>query len=93
MLVCSEKEIAGVRVTREIGRITAASGWQGADRAGAAQRDQALKALIAVAKDFEADAIIGVDYTEDGAQALDLIERPVRRVAISGIAVKLARAA
>ena len=93
MLVCTERNIEGARVIHEIGRITAASGWQGSDNTCATQHEQALQALIALAKEFEADAIVGVDYVEDGARAVDLTERAVKRVAASGIAVKLARAA
>ena len=92
MLVSSEMQFSGVRVLREIGRITANSGWQG--KAGDAnQRACALQRLIEAAKEFDADAIIGVDYAVDGGKALDLADVPVERVQASGIAVKLARAA
>lgn len=91
MLVLTEKEIAGATVVREIGRITAVSGWHGANCECATHKDQALKKLIAKAKDFEADAILGLDYAIDGAQVVDLTAVPVERIAASGIAVKLAR--
>ena len=86
-------QIANGRIIKEIGRITAVSGWQGATGAAGGQRERALKRLIEAAREFDADAIIGVDYAVDGARALDLIEMPVQRVQVSGIAVKLARAA
>ena len=93
MLVCTDTVITGARIVQEIGRITAASGWHGVNCERAAYRDQALKALIAKAKDFEADAVIDLDYSIDGANDLDLTSIPVERIAVSGIAVKLSRAA
>ncbi len=92
MLVSSELQVANSRIIREIGRITAASGWQGAG-GGADQREHALKRLIEAAKEFDADAIIGINYAVDGARSVDLAEVPLQRVQVSGIAVKLARAA
>ena len=92
MLVSSEMQFSGVRVLREIGRITANSDWQG--KAGdAAQRERALQRLIEAAKEYDADAIIGVDYAIDGGRRIDLADVPVSRVQVSGIAVKLAKAA
>ncbi len=92
MLVSSEFEIANGRILREIGRISATSGWrrEGGD---AGQRERALMRLIEAAKDLEADAIIGVDYSLDGARTIDLGELPLQRVEAHGIAVKLVKAA
>jgi uncharacterized protein YbjQ (UPF0145 family) len=91
MLVSTEMELEGAKVVREIGRISAVSGWHGSNCDCGAHRSKALEALVMVAKDYEADAIIGLDYSTDGARAVDLAELPIERVAVSGIAVKLAR--
>jgi uncharacterized protein YbjQ (UPF0145 family) len=94
MRISFTQEIEGGRVLYPIGRIRAASGW----RAGAAAmssddcKAQALERLIAAASDYEADAIIGVDYEVDGAKIFDLAAVPVERVTATGIAVKLAKA-
>ena len=92
MQVTTSLEIQGARVIRQIGRITAASCWHRHNSASDdASRQQALDALIAKAKDFEADAIIGVDFSVDDARVLDLTSIPVERTEASGIAVKIAR--
>jgi hypothetical protein len=90
--VSSELQVANGRIIREIGRITATSGWHGGP-GDDAQRASALQRLIEAAKEYDADAIIGLDYEVDGARAVDIGEVPVHRVQVSGIAVKLARAA
>ena len=81
------------RVLYPIGRVSAASGWRAATADTEAAKDAALKALIAKASEYEADAIIGVDFSVDGASRLDLASVDVRRVTVSGVAVRLARAA
>ena len=92
MQVSSELEITNGRILKEIGRITAASSWCGTGP-DAGLRERALTRLIETAKEFDADAIIAVDYSLDSAYALDLTEIPVQRIQATGIAVKLARAA
>jgi len=90
--VSTNHEIQGSRVVREIGRISAATGWQGAINGSAEElRASALQRLIAQAKDYDADAIVDVDYSVDGVQACDLSPVSLKRVAVSGVAVKLAR--
>jgi uncharacterized protein YbjQ (UPF0145 family) len=90
--VSTNHEIQGSRVVREIGRISAATGWQGTVDASAEElRARALQRLIAQAKDYDADAIVDVDYSVDGVQAYDLSTVSLKRVAVSGVAVKLAR--
>jgi hypothetical protein len=90
--VSSEFQVAHGRIIHEIGRITATSGWRGGP-GDDAQREAALKRLIEAAKEFDADAIIGVDYAVDGVRAVDIGEIAMQRVQVSGIAVKLAKAA
>lgn len=92
MQVSSDLQVANRQILREIGRVTACAEWQGMG-GDARQREIALRRLIETAKEFDADAIIGLDYAVDGGKALDLAELPVQRVQVSGIAVKLARAA
>ena len=92
MHVSSDLHVVNGRILKQIGRITAVSSWHG-EGGGAGQQEKALRRLIELAKEYEADAIIGVDYAGDGARALDIAEIPVQRVLASGIAVKLARAA
>lgn len=92
MQVSTNHEIQGSRVVREIGRISAATGWQGTINGSAEElRAYALQRLIAQAKDYDADAIVDVDYSVDGVQACDLSPVSLKRVAVSGVAVKLAR--
>lgn len=92
MLVSTENQVAGGQIVKEIGRISATSGWCG-KASDADHRNRALARLIAAAKDYEADAIIGVNYEIDGVIAGELTGLPLERVQVSGIAVKLARAA
>jgi uncharacterized protein YbjQ (UPF0145 family) len=91
MQVSTTQDVQGARVVREIGRITASSCWHG--RRAVSEEDyrsQALAALIAEAKEYEADAIVEVRYDTDDAQYLDLSGVPVKRTCISGIAVRIA---
>jgi uncharacterized protein YbjQ (UPF0145 family) len=93
MRISFTEEIEGGRVLYPIGRIRAASGWRSGDAANSEDcRAEALRRLIAAARDYEADAIIGIGYEVDGAKIFDLAAVPVARVAATGIAVKLARA-
>jgi uncharacterized protein YbjQ (UPF0145 family) len=78
-------------VVRAIGRIKAASAWHasGAKPESGDWKTIALRNLIRTAEDFEADAIIRVDYEVDGVEASDLAPVSLERVAATGIAVKL----
>jgi uncharacterized protein YbjQ (UPF0145 family) len=46
-----------------------------------------------MAREFDADAIIGVDYGYDAVKLAELATVELRRVSATGIAVKLAKAA
>ena len=61
-------------VVHSIGRIKAATAWHasGAKPESGDWKTIALRELIRKAEDFEADAIIGVDYEVDGVQSSDL---------------------
>ncbi|MGA2045431.1 MAG: hypothetical protein ABSG83_18935 [Roseiarcus sp.] len=93
MQVSETNELEGGRGHYSIGRITAASGWRGAEAPGEADRLAAVRALIKAAEDYEADAIIGLDFEIDAIKRADIDGALLRRVAASGIAVKFAQAA
>jgi uncharacterized protein YbjQ (UPF0145 family) len=88
-----DNDIKGAKVV-PIGRIHAASGWHG--HRSVVARDfykaKALKNLVDVAEDCDADAIIEVDYGVDHADDGDLPgAATLQRVSVSGLAVKLMR--
>ena len=74
-------------------QIKAATAWHasGAKPESGDWKTIALRNLIQTAEDFEADAIIRVDYEVDGVEASDLAPVSLQRVAATGIAVKLSR--
>lgn len=77
-----------------IGRIQAASSWHG-PRSAVTQdfyKAKALENLIDVAQDYDADAIIEVDYGIDRADVGDAPGASLlQRISVSGLAVKLTR--
>ena len=93
MRISQTSEIEGGRVLYPIGRIEAVSGWHANDAPpnGRDWKAVALERLSAKAKDYDADAIVSVDYHVDGVEACDLATIPLQRVAATGVAVKLAR--
>jgi uncharacterized protein YbjQ (UPF0145 family) len=77
-----------------IGRIKASSHWRGAnDPVLEADRLAAVRALIREAEDYEADAIVGLDFELDSVVGVEIGGVPLRRVAVSGLAVKFDEAA
>jgi uncharacterized protein YbjQ (UPF0145 family) len=56
-------------------------------------RELVLRELIRKAEDIDADAIIRVDYQNDGAIRIDETRVKLKRVVATGIAVKLSCAA
>ncbi len=94
MRISFNEQVEGSRVIKSLGRVRAATSWHapGAPCARGDWKDVALAALKQAAADFEADAVIGVDYEVDGVAASDLTRFRLERVTASGIAVKLARA-
>jgi hypothetical protein len=94
MRISFTDELDDGRILQSIGRVSAASAWRAANAAdNEAARDAALKALIARASEFDADAIVGVDFSVDGGSHVDLASVELKRVTATGIAVRLARAA
>ena len=95
MQISTTNEVEGGRVLYPIGRVQAASSWHGTAQTEGAEdfHKAALQALIETAREFDADAIIGVDYAYDEVKHGELLAVALRRVCATGIAVKLAKAA
>ncbi len=94
MRISFTDELDGTRILYSIGRVRAASGWRAVTGlSDTTAKDAALDALMKQAAEFDADAIVGVDFEVDGGNSLDLCNVALQRVAATGIAVKLARAA
>ncbi len=93
MRISFTDEIEDGRVVHAIGRIKAATAWHGSGMRPESGdwKSIALRELIRKAEDFEADAIIGVDYEVDGVECSDLAPVQLQRIAATGIAVKLSR--
>ena len=82
------------RILHQIGRVRATSGWHAATSSASEEtrKDAALRAQINEAREYDADAIVGVGFEIDDAAHLDLASIDLKRVAATGIAVRLARA-
>jgi uncharacterized protein YbjQ (UPF0145 family) len=95
MRISSTNAIEGGRVLSTIGRVEAASTWHPAHRSPLHKnwRELVLRELIRKAEDFDADAIIRVEYQNDGAIRIDETRVKLKRVVATGIAVKLSCAA
>lgn len=94
MQVSRTNQLEGGRRHDSIGRISASSGWRAVDAAVAdADRLAAVQALIREAQDYDADAIVALDFEVDGLKGADIGGAPLQRVAATGIAVKFAEAA
>ena len=82
----------GSRVLYKIGKIEAASAWhpENSEPLQPNWRERILRELIRTAEDVDADAIVWVDYQNDGAARIDETGVKLKRVVATGIAVKLA---
>ena len=89
MRVTTNRKLDDARIITEIGRISAASEWRG--QSTEQQRMAALEKLKALALEYEADAIVGLDFKVDAVSAGELAPVPLERVNAVGVAVKLAR--
>ena len=90
--ISAKREVEGREIAAEIGPISAVSAWHVEWTSGDSYKECALEKLKRLAKEFEADAIVGLNYTIDDVVENDLAPVPLRRVNVSGMAVKLARA-
>ncbi len=94
MQVSQTNKLEGGRGHYSIGRIKASSSWRAVNAGGAeADRLAAVQALIREAEEYDADAIIGLDFEVDRVKRADMDGAPLQRVAATGIAVKFADAA
>jgi uncharacterized protein YbjQ (UPF0145 family) len=94
MQVSHTNELEGGRSHYSIGRIKASSGWRAVNAAVAeADRLAAVRALIREAQEYDADAIIGLDFEVDSVNCADIGGAPLQRIAATGIAVKFDEAA
>jgi hypothetical protein len=87
--------LEGGRVLYNIGKIKAASAWhpENSEPLQPNWRELILRELIRTAEDIGADAVIGVDYHNDGAVQIDETGVKLKRVVATGIAVKVSCAA
>ncbi len=88
--VTAKRQFEETRTIREIGRIEAASEWRG-EKSIEAQQQAALAKLKELAREFEADAIVGLDFQINDVATTDLSPLPLHRVNAVGVAVRLAR--
>jgi hypothetical protein len=94
MQVSYTNRLEGGRRHHSIGRVKASSSWRAVNApAVEADRLAAVRALIREAEEYEADAIIGLDFEVDNVNGADIGCAPLQRVAATGIAVKFDEAA
>jgi uncharacterized protein YbjQ (UPF0145 family) len=94
MQVSHTNRLEDGRNHRPIGRIKASAGWRATNAsASEAERLEAIQALVREAQEYDADAIIGLDFEIDAVKSADIGGVPLQRVAATGIAVKFAEAA
>lgn len=92
MKISLTRDIEGKAIGESIGVIRAASAWHapGNDVGGVDWQARALENLVEAAKEYDADAIVEVNFEVDGVRADDFAG-PLERVWAKGLAVKLAR--
>jgi uncharacterized protein YbjQ (UPF0145 family) len=93
MHISRSPTLDGGRHHHLIGRLKGCAVWRAVGTAGEADRTAALQALIREAQEYDADAILGLDFELDGVDCADIGAVPLQRVAATGIAVKFAQAA
>lgn len=94
MLISYSNTIDGAEGFTAIGRIRAAAGWHAVSARELREglwKEAALQQLIRTAEDFDADAIVGVDYQIDGTTDVEMTGIALQRVAATGVAVRLRR--
>jgi uncharacterized protein YbjQ (UPF0145 family) len=95
MRITPSSTIEGRRIVYAIGKIKASSAWHAANRAPLQDnlREAILDELVQKAEDLDADAIIGLDYETSDVIRDSETGLQLKRVAATGIAVKLSCAA
>jgi hypothetical protein len=89
MFVSRNNEIQNGRAHYSIGGIKAFAKWRPAGAAAVeADRLAAVQALILEAEEYEADAIVSLDFETDDVKRDDIDGTPLQRIAAIGIAVR-----
>ena len=92
MHLSETSHIKGVRMMHPIGRISATSHWFASLDAPAEARERqlALERLMREAQDYEADALIEVEFAKDQIAICDLASRILHRITARAVAVRIA---
>ena len=94
MQVSYSQALQGDRAHVSLGRIKAMTGWRAADaQVSEIDRDIALRALIREAEDFGADAVVSVTFSEETASGSEIGAVNLRRLVVTGEAVRYRLAA
>jgi hypothetical protein len=94
MKISYSHELDDARNQISIGQIRAATGWRAADRPiDDADRQIALRELIAEAEDFAATGVVDVSFSAETVYGPDIGAAPLRRVTATGLAVRFKLAA
>jgi uncharacterized protein YbjQ (UPF0145 family) len=94
MQVSYTHRLDGGRGHHSIGHIKACSRWRAVSAADVeADRLAAVHALIREAEEYEADAIVDLDFEVDVVKCPEIDGAPLQRTAATGIAVKFDEAA
>jgi hypothetical protein len=94
MQVSQTDELEDGRGHYSIGRIQAATAWRAVQApVSEADRLAAIRALIREAENYDADAIVGLNFEIDDVRRSDLDGTLLQRVLATGVAVKFALAA
>ena len=95
MRITSSGAVEGCRIVYAIGKIKASSAWHAANSIPLETnwREAVLHELVQKAEDVDADAIISLDYETSDVVRDSETGRQLKRVAATGIAVKLSCAA
>jgi uncharacterized protein YbjQ (UPF0145 family) len=82
------------RDTTAIGRLRVATRWRAADDCGdEAERGAAVEALMREAAEYGADAVVDVRFETDDVKGVDIEGVVLRRIVVTGLAVRFKQAA
>ncbi len=94
MQVSFTSVLEGARRTIAIGRVRVTTRWRAAEAAGSeAEHAAAIEALKREAAEYGADALVDVRFEVDDVKGADIEGVALRRVVVTGLAVRYARAA
>src|SRR5580698_3863516 len=89
MLLSHSNSLEDGRPYYPVGRIMATSKWRPISTAHAEMdRLAALQALVREAQEYDADAILSLDFQVDGVMRDEVDGAPLQRVAARGIAIR-----